>query len=165
MTLTSTSHRLTRLLVALVIALAGVVGTSAASAGTASALCASQPMVGNWYSTDPNTRSLTRVNVGFVCGDVRLCDTSGHCTGGESYFTLRPFGKCSPTDCDWGTKQATAMGDGWQRAIYTHSWSTKYVWVKTYVFGSTTYLRVYTFTDFTAADGRTDYTTDQWMLK
>ena len=162
---TSAPHRLTRLLVALVIALAGAVGSSVVSASPASALCVSQPMAGNWHSTDPNTRSLTRVNVGFVCGDVRLCDTNGNCTGGESYFTVRPFGKCSPTDCDWGTKRATTMSDGWQRATYSYSWSTKYVWLKTYVFSGVTYLRVYTFTDFTAADGRTDYTTDQWMLK
>lgn len=162
---TTTSHKVTRLLVALVIALAGAVGTSVVAATPASALCATQPMTGNWHNIDSSTRALTRVNVGFVCGDVRLCDTNGNCTGGESYFTLRPFGKCSPTDCDWGTKRATAMGDGWQRATYTHSWATKYVWVKTYVFSGRTYLRVYTFTDFTAADGRTDYTTDEWMLK
>jgi hypothetical protein len=39
------------------------------------------------------------------------------------------------------------------------------VWVKTYVYSGITYLRVYVWTDFTAADGRTDYAIDEWMLK
>ncbi|HVK46024.1 MAG TPA: hypothetical protein VM429_14110 [Micropruina sp.] len=165
MTRTSTTHKLVRFLIATVIAMAGVFGAAAVSAPTASALCSTPAMQGNWHNINPATRSLTRVNVGFVCDDVRLCDTSGNCTGGQPYFTLRPFGKCSPTDCDWGTRRAAAMADGWQRATYSYSWSTTYVWVKTYVYSGVTYLRVYTWTDFTAADGRTDYSTDEWMLK
>lgn len=161
----SAPQRLIRLLAAFVLAVAGLVGVGAATASPAHALCATQALQGNWSNINPNTRSLTKVNVGFVCGDVRLCDTNGNCTGGESYFTLRGFGKCSPSDCDWGTRRATDMGGGWQRAVYSYSWSTKYLWVKTYVFSGVTYLRVYTITDFTAADGRTDYTTDEWMLK
>lgn len=165
MPITSTPHKLVRFLIAMAIAMAGAVSSTIVTASPAQALCSTPAMQGNWYNTNPSTRALTKVNVTFVCDDVRLCDTNGNCTGGQSYFTLRPFGKCSPTDCDWGTKRATSMADGWQRATYSYSWSTKYVWVKTYVFGTTTYLRVYTWTDFTAADGRTDYSTDEWMLK
>lgn len=161
----SARHRLVRLIVAAVIALSGALGATVVTAAPAHALCSTPAMAGNWHNINSGTRSLTRVNVTFVCDDVRLCDTSGHCTGGESYFTLRPFGKCSPTDCDWGTKKAATMSDGWQRATYGYSWATKYVWVKTYVYSGVTYLRVYTWTDFTAADGRTDYSTDEWMLK
>jgi hypothetical protein len=135
------------------------------TATPAHASCVTQAMQGDWRNIDPNTRSMTRVVVGFHCGDQVLCDTDGTCTGGESYFTLRPYGKCHPTDCDWGTRRAQTMHDGWQRAIYSHTWATKYVWVKTYQFHSRTYLRVWVQTDFTAADGRTDYTTDEWMLK
>lgn len=138
---------------------------SSATATSASALCVSSPMTGNWRNIDSNTRSLTRVVVNFHCGDQVLCDDRGNCTGGQSYFTLRPFGACTPTACDWGTKRAQRMQDGWQRATYVHSWATKHVWVKTYVYHSKTYLRVWTWTDFTAADGRTDYKTDEWMLK
>ena len=165
MTTTSNLNRLVRLLIAMVIAIAGAASATVVTAAPTHALCATQPMTGNWHNINSATRSLTKVNVTFVCGDVRLCDTNGNCTGGETYFNLRPFGKCSPTDCDWGTRRATAMGDGWQRATYSHSWATKYVWVKTYVYSGVTYLRVYTWTDFTAADGRTDYSTDEWMLK
>ncbi|HEX8510395.1 MAG TPA: hypothetical protein VF635_12985 [Propionibacteriaceae bacterium] len=122
-------------------------------------------MTGNWHNINSSTRALTRVVVNFQCGDQRLCDENGNCTGGESYFTVRPFGACTPTACDWGTRRAQPMKDGWQRATYTHSWSTKHVWVKTYTYSGKLYLRVYTWTDFTAADGRTDYKTDEWMLK
>lgn len=131
----------------------------------AHASCVAQPMAGNWHNINANTRSITRVNVGFNCGDVILCDQNGNCSGGESYFTVRPFGKCHPTDCDWGTKRTQSMGNGWQRAVYTHSWATKYVWIRTATYNNRLYLRVYTWTDFTAADGRTDYSTDEWMLK
>jgi len=152
------------LVLAVLLGMLGVAWT-VASAPPAHALCAAPAMEGDWHNIDVNTRSMTRVVVGFNCGDQVLCDTDGHCTGGESYFTLRPFGKCSPTDCDWGTRPAQAMSDGWQKAVYSYSWATKSVWVKTYQYYGQTYLRVWVYTDFTAADGRTDYTTDVWMLK
>ncbi|MFP5347931.1 MAG: hypothetical protein ACLGIA_13010 [Actinomycetes bacterium] len=151
--------RLTVVLTAVLMLLAGVVTVGTAS--PAHAVCATQPLQGDWRNINANTSSVTRVVVGFACGDQVLCDQNGHCTGGESYYTLRPFGKCHPTDCDWGTKRAYPMADGWQRAVYSYSWATKYVWVKTYDYYGKTYLRVYTQTDFTAADGRTDYTTDE----
>lgn len=51
------------------------------------------------------------------------------------------------------------------RATYNCSWSTKYVWIQIYTISKQLYLRVYTWTDFTVADGRTDYSTNDWMLK
>src|SRR3954451_12611007 len=104
------------LVLAVLLGMLGVAWT-VASAPPAHALCAAPAMEGDWHNIDVNTRSMTRVVVGFNCGDQVLCDTDGHCTGGESYFTFRPFGKCSPTDCDWGTRLAQAMSDGWHRAI------------------------------------------------
>ena len=151
-------------LLALALALLGATALSVSAAPPAQALCAAQPVVGSWHNIDPATRSVRQVDVGFVCDDVRLCDTNGNCTGGRSYFTLRGFGACHPTSCDWGTRTAQDMGDGWLRATYSYSWSTKYLWVKTYEFSGRTYLRVYTWTDFTPADGRTDYATDEWAL-
>jgi hypothetical protein len=75
------------------------------------------------------------------------------------------WGKCHPTDCYWGARTATYQSGGWIRAIYNFGFKTSYVWLKTYQYYGLTYLRVYVFNDFTAADGRTDYTTDEWMLK
>ncbi|GAA3616227.1 hypothetical protein [Microlunatus ginsengisoli] len=163
-----TMQRIPSRLRVLIVLVAGafVIGLlSFAHPPAALASCSTPSMAGAWQNIDPNTRSLTRVSVGFECGDQVLCDTDGHCTGGDSYFTLHPYGKCHPSDCDWGARRAQDMGSGWQRATFSYSWATKYVWVKTYTYGGRLYLRVYTWTDYTAADGRTDYSTDEWMLK
>jgi hypothetical protein len=78
---------------------------------------------------------------------------------------MRPFGQCHPTDCNWGRLRAYDMGDGWIRSIYNFGFKTSHVWLKTYSSGPVTYLRVWVHNDFTPADGRTDYTTDEWMLR
>jgi hypothetical protein len=153
-------------LLALVLVACGFIGvTGVAVAPSAGAVCARQPLEGEWKNINSATRSMTRVTVGFGCGDVRLCDVDGSCTTGQTGYTLRPFGRCSPSDCDWGVRNATAMADGWYRAVYAFGFKTSYVWVKTYQFYGLTYLRLYVLNDFAASDGRTDYTTDEWMLR
>ena len=127
--------------------------------------CAAQDLAGDWHNIDPATRSMRRAVVDFNCGDVILCDTRGHCTGGVSSFYMHMYGACYPTSCDWGRLQATDMGGGWIRSIYNFGFASVHVWLKTYQYYGLTYLRVWTYTDFTPADGRTDYTTDEWMLK
>jgi hypothetical protein len=144
--------------------LAGFLAVTAASASPASALCVADPLVGNWHNIDASTRSMTRASISFSCGDVVLCDTNGNCSGGQSSWAVSLWGKCSPTDCAWGSRPATKRSDGWLRTSYNHGFATRDVWLKTYSYYGRTYLRVYVYTDFTAADGRADYTTDEWML-
>ena len=127
------------------------------------ALCSS-PMAGDWRNTT-STNAMTRVVVDFTCSDVILCDQFGNCSGGDSYYSMRPYGKCHPTDCNWGRLRAHDMGDGWIRSIYNFGFKTSHVWLKTYNFWGLTYLRVWVYNDFTPADGRTDYTTDEWMRR
>jgi hypothetical protein len=129
------------------------------------ALCSTPPMAGNWRNINSSTSAMTRVVVDFTCNDVILCPIGGPCTGGDSYYSMHPFGKCSPTDCDWGRLRAYDMGDGWIRSIYNFGFKTSYIWLKTYSYYGLTYLRVWVYNDFTPADGRTDYTTDEWMLR
>jgi hypothetical protein len=137
---------------------------STLTAAPAHALCSgSSPATGTWNNIDPNTRSVTKVVLDWGCADQALCDTSGHCVYPAG--TIRVFGKCHPTDCDWGTRRTYAENGGWERATYTYSWATKSVWVRPYQYYGRTYLRVWVHTDFTPADGRQDYTTDEWMLK
>src|SRR4051794_19564068 len=67
-------------------------------------LC-SAPMAGDWHNIDVNTNSMTRALVDFTCSDVILCPIGQPCTGGDSYYSMRVFGKCHPTDCDWGRRR------------------------------------------------------------
>jgi hypothetical protein len=134
-------------------------------APTARASLCSAPMVGNWHNINGSTNAMTRALVDFDCQDVILCDTNGHCTGGDSSYYMRVFGKCSPTDCDWGRKRADDMGGGWIRSIYGFGFKTSYVWLKTYNYYGLTYLRVWVNNDFAWWDGRTDYITDEWFLR
>jgi hypothetical protein len=157
---TKAASRWVHLLVAVLLVAAGGLAITGATAlvapAPAHALCSNQ-LEGTWRNIDPNTRAMTRVDLRmYTCGDT---------PGTQTTYRLRAFGKCHPTDCDWGERITTYMGDNWQRAVYQHSWATKYVWVKPYVFSGRTYLRVWVYTDFTPADGRADYTTDEWMLK
>jgi hypothetical protein len=123
------------------------------------------PQTGDWRNIDPNTRSITRTHITFDCQDVILCDLDGNCTGGDSAYYMQVFGKCHPTDCAWGRRRAYDMGGGWIRSLYHFGWKTSHVWTKTYSYYGLTYLRVWVHNDFSAADGRTDYTTDEWFLR
>jgi hypothetical protein len=136
-----------------------------AVATPAQALCINTPLQGDWHNINASTNAMTRVVVNFSCGDQVLCDQFGHCTRSPSGYTAHAWGRCHPTDCDWGVRTAPAMGGDWIRAIYNFGFKTSYVWLKTYMYYGRTYLRVYVVNDFTPADGRTDYTTDEWMLK
>jgi hypothetical protein len=132
---------------------------------TARAALCSAPMVGDWRNINGSTNAMTRALVDFDCQDVILCDTDGHCTGGDSAYYMHVYGKCSPTDCDWGRKRADDMGGGWIRSIYGFGFKTSHVWLKTYNYYGLTYLRVWVYNDFASWDGRTDYTTDEWFLR
>ncbi len=150
--------------VALVASLAAV---AVGGAAPAHALCAPPPVSdqhGSWRNINANTNSVTRVNVRNECSDHQTCDENGNCTWNGGYF-VRVYGKCHPTDCDWGQIKAQDMGGGWIRAKYVRSWATNHVWLKTYTYSGTVYLRVWVHTDFTDADGRRDYTTDEWALR
>ena len=152
------------LIAAIMAALAIVFVGTTVSAAPAQALCVGPDTIsGTWRNTDPNTRSVTRVDVNWGCADQVLCPVGGSCvTPGGS---VRVYGKCHPTDCDWGTRTIYVEKDGWRKATYHHSWATKHVWLRPYTFSGREYLRVWVYTNFTQADGRTDYASDQWMQK
>lgn len=150
-------------LVLLILAVGFTGAFAVTSSAPAHALCVSSPLAGSWRNINPNTRSITRVTVTQGCGDQVLCDTDGHCSTSGGGYGVRVWGKCHPTDCDWGSRSAVSRGNGWILATYRRSYATSYVWLKVYKRGGTNQLRVNVRTDFTAADGRTDYTTDEWF--
>lgn len=84
-------------------------GTLPATTPVAQALCAapSEPFDGNWANVDARTRGIRRVQINFQCNDTRVCPVGQPCPPPPpSGFYMRPFGACSPTDCDWGSQSA-----------------------------------------------------------
>jgi len=163
---TGLGQRALALLIVISGALACTVATTAVAPEAANAACAST-LTGTWRNIDANTRSIARVDLTMAtCGDTVQCDAdTGQCHRTQTTYRIRVFGKCHPTDCDWGERTTVDAGGGWQQATYQYAWATKQVWVKTYQFYGRTYLRVWVNTDFTPADGRQDYVSDEWMLR
>jgi hypothetical protein len=125
----------------------------------AEALCIQPQEEGNWVNTDPNTRSLTRIQLRFVCQDQIL--------NGEPYppgppWYMHIFGKCTPTDCDWGEVGARMLGTGHVFGTYDHGFARRRVWARMSQYRPGQ-LWVYTWTDFT--DGRQDYGVHNWFRR
>lgn len=159
----SVAQQALRHLLAVMIMLGAFTGITVASATPAAASCSSSGPQGDWRNTNPNTTAMTRVVVE-TCQWVVTCSGS-ICSGSHSGTFMTPYGKCSPTDCNWGRQQAQYMGDGWYRTIHSFGFKTSYVWAKTYPYYGTTYLRLWVYNDFSSSDGRSDYTTDEWFLR
>jgi len=64
-------------------------------------VCAQDPLRGEWVNVDPNTRGVTRLLL------TPRCEDRGERAG---TWTLRMFGSCTPTDCDWGDTTARLRG-------------------------------------------------------
>jgi hypothetical protein len=58
----------------------------------------SSPLHGTWHNTDKQTR-----------GIVKLIISAG---GGEGSLSVRAFGACEPSPCDWGETQGRAYSGG-----------------------------------------------------
>lgn len=125
----------------------------------ASALCIKQQEEGKWKNADPNTRSITRVELRFVCQD-QILNGQPYPPGPPWYMHL--FGKCHPTDCDWGEIGAQRLGSGHIYAVYQQGFATRYVYAKMsqYQPGK---LWIYIHTDF-ADPNRADYTSQNWFI-
>lgn len=148
----------------LLTSLAGAVAIATHTASPAAALCIADPIEGDWHNINASASSMARAIVE-TCQSVTTC-SGGTCTTVHDAATFaRPFGKCHPTNCDWGRRQAQHMADNWIRTVHAFGFKTSYVWMKTYVYYGQTYLRVWVHNDFTPSDGRADYTTDDWFLK
>ena len=65
----------------------------------APAMATPQDFVGTWVNMNPNTSGITR----FVVRST-----------GSNTLNIRVFGKCHPTDCDWGTTQLITYGSSVQ---------------------------------------------------
>lgn len=140
--------------------LIGVVLAVSLALQPAIALCLLQEEDGSWVNTDPNTRSLTRIQLRFVCQDQIL--------NGELYppgppWYVHVFGKCLPSDCDWGEVDAERLGSGHVFAFYNQGYAKRYVFAKMSQYRPGQ-LWVWTWTDFTDPN-RPDYGVHNWFRR
>jgi hypothetical protein len=89
-----------------------------------SAQCAVQPEEGSWVNLNPNTRSVTQVRLRFTCQDQVL--------NGQPYppgppWHVHVFGRCHPTDCDWGEVGAQRLNNGEIFSTYNQGFASRAV--------------------------------------
>jgi len=130
------------------------------SAAAANASCIAQPEDGRWINADPATRSLTRINLRFVCQDQVI---NGQLYPPGPPWYVHVWGKCTPTDCDWGEVGAQRIGTGQIYAYYDQGFAKRYVYAKMSAYRPGQ-LWVYTWTDFTDP-GRADYGVHNWFTR
>lgn len=158
-------RRLTSVLLALCISLLSL-HTNRAIAS----FCSLPYEAGSWLNTVPATRSITRVEFRMECRDTPITRCNGGICGTQSavteHYYIRLYGKCSPTDCNWGEVEGVALtgaSSGWYYFVYNQGFAKRYVFVRTCP-GSVNRLRVYIRHDFTDP-ARPDYTTDEWFYR
>lgn len=147
-----------RIIVLVMLAAAAAITFSVGAAPPAQALCITPPEEGAWRNIDADTRGITRVRLRSVCQDVVL--------NGEPYppgppWYVHLFGKCHPTDCDWGEVGATRLSGGHIYAYYNQGFARRHVFARMsqYLPGD---LWVYIYTDFTDP-ARPDYAMHNWF--
>ena len=98
-----------------------------------------QPISGTWQNTDANARGLVKIDIAEVPGGL----------------TVRPWGACSPTPCDWGTQMVNvAPGAASWDVHWSSSFAERDQHYTRLVDGT---LNVTTHTHFTDSSGRADY--------
>jgi hypothetical protein len=124
---------------------------------------------GNWVNIDASTRGITHLKVDVSCNDVILCgvDANGNvtCTPPAPPYQIHIWGKCTPSDCDWGTVPGNdyyaSDGTHWKYFFYNQGFAKRYVYIKPSVrFPGDLFMWMYT--DFTDA-GRADYISTNWF--
>jgi hypothetical protein len=90
------------------------------------AQCATPKEEGSWANVNPQTSSITLVQVRFVCQD-QILNGKPYPPGPPYYIHI--YGKCHPTDCDWGevgaTRPSTAI-----TATYNQGFAKRLVYVR-----------------------------------
>jgi hypothetical protein len=123
-------------------------------AQAAPALCAVPPEEGSWVNTDPNTRSITRVQVKMVdCNDTNTNNPE---------YRVHLYGACHPSNCDWGSVSGRRLKTGEIYAFYDQGFAKRDVFIRMSKYRAGQ-LWVAVRTTFT--DGRSPYDSQDWFTK
>lgn len=152
------STRIRMIAIAVAIVLTGVIVGLVPDDAEAS--CSTPPEQGNWINTDPNTRSITRIQLRFVCQD-QILNGQPYPPGPPWYMHI--YGKCYPTDCDWGEVGARRLDTGHIYAVYDQGFAKRYVYARMSQYRPGQ-LWVYMRTDFVDPN-RADYETQNWFSR
>ncbi len=128
-----------------------------AGATPATALCTTSPMSGDWVAVNGATRGLTRAEVEVGCCD-QVLNGRLVCSPPDS---VRLFGQCHPSDCDWGVRTGAFQSGNGLRLTYNQGFATRTVRINPLANGN---LRVRVFTNFTSP-GRADYNMTETMRR
>lgn len=126
-----------------------------AGTNAAFALCTTSPMSGDWVSVNGATRGVTRAEVEVGCCD-QLQNGRRVCSPPDS---VRLFGKCHPSNCDWGARTGAFQTQNGMRLTYNQGFATRAVRLDSLANGN---LRVRVFTNFTDPR-RADYSMTEIM--
>lgn len=129
------------------------------AAAPAHALCTSSPLQGTWVSVNSQTRGITRAEIVVGCCD-QVLNGQLVCSPPDR---VRLFGRCHPTDCDWGSVSGhlrTADGRG-LHAVYDQGFARRDVTITRLPANR---IRIRIFNDF-VAPGRPDYTSTETMRR
>lgn len=127
---------------------------------SAFALCVQPEEKGTWTNSDTQTSSITRIELEFVCQD-QIKNGQPYPPGPPWYVHV--YGKCSPTDCDWGRIGAQELSSNQIYASYDQGFAERFIYIamSQYRPGQ---LWVYTYTDFSDPD-RSDYDVHNWFQR
>lgn len=129
----------------------------------ANALCIQPAEEGTWINADSNTRSLTKVELGFTCQDQIL--------NGQPYppgppWHIHLWGSCVPNNCDWtevGADNVTIGDRTYIRTVYHQGFATRYVYADMSLYRAEQ-LWIWMWTDFTDPN-RPDYESHNWFVR
>jgi hypothetical protein len=102
-------------------------GTLLLPTSPAHASCLEPQESGQWTNVSPDTRSVVRVELRFVCQD--------HVVNGAPYppgpaWYVHAVGKCEPVDCDWHEVGAQRLPTAQIYAVYEQGAARRYVYLR-----------------------------------
>jgi hypothetical protein len=136
------------------LATVAVSSTALATAFVSSSVAAPADLIGTWKNTNSNTRGITRVVIS---------------SAGGNALNVQVFGKCSPTDCDWGKTNLITYGNSVQdkdhrsaTTTYNKSFANTLL---TLTLSTGNQIRLQSFTQFTDKSGRQNYASTETLQR